>query len=785
MRDPSLDLSNDMSWIELLLNEQTDILQMAAQGKPLPDVLQHVISWVETKSSNPLAAYINYHDHEENLSARHLNLCWSKQLTNKDGTLRGSFGVYSDTPCILSDRDLQLLSFAAHTALLAIEFGVVERVRLASADRETAMAENTKKSEQRFQNLVREATIGIVVLRGEEMVVDVVNEMYGKLIKRTPEQLLGRPLFEVIPDAEDPFRPLLDEVRISGKALSLHDQPYHVMVEGKDIHGYLNIIYQPFREFDGTLTGVMALCHDVTEVVEVRRQLERSEAELRNLVESAPFPIGVYTGKEMRIELANQSMKDVWGKGNDVVGKLYTEILPELENQQIFQQLATVYKTGKPFHAKNKQVDILAGDVIQTFYFNYSFTPVFDHKQKIYGVMNTAADVTELALANKRLEESEVRARLAIEASGQGSFHINLKTNEMLASERMAEIYCLRVDADRNEYVSSLHPDDRRVREKAMKEAFKTSILEYEGRVSKSDGLINWVRVYGKVYFDHDKKPERLVGVVQDITAQKKFASMLAEKVEERTAELEVANRQLLAINDELQQFAYVASHDLQEPLRKIRIFSDMLSKEMDAAAPSLKFIEKITSAATRMSGLIQSLLEYSRVANAKARFQPVDIQVIINNILTDYELMIIQKNAIISVHKLPVIEGVPLQINQLFFNLLGNALKFTKRGVQPVITISAAPPDEKLFAQFPELNKDKTYTAITIEDNGIGFDTAFASKIFTVFQQLNERSSYGGYGIGLALCKKVVQTHDGIIYAESELKRGSRFTIVSPVKQQ
>ncbi len=944
---------------------------MIIQGKSLADVLNRLTNWVEAQSSEGLIASIlctdstglhlyhcagnslpkdyieaingltigpeagscgaaaytketvvvdsieesilwkNYRD----VALKHnLRSCWSTPLINNEGKLRGTFAVYYKIPKKPSPGHLQLIALVAHTALLAIEYKMAEDHRKKNNEQEKLIAENIKKSERRFQNLVREAPVGIVVLRGEEMIVDVVNEMYGKLIERIPAQLLNKLLFDVIPDAEKPFRALLDEVRITGKPLFLYDHPYYVVVEGKEIKGYLNIVYQPYKEFDGTITGVTALCHDVTEIVEVRKKLEQSEAAFRNLVmqapvaiavfkgeeliaetvndyylplvgktreefvgksllqtlpeargiieplaeklfstgkplvvneydlfitrndkrvrcyfnaiwkpifeidgqvngfiaiaheiteqvearrrieeseqkirsiiESAPFPIGVYTGKEMRIQFANQSIIDVWGKGSDVVGKLYSEVLPELANQQIYQQLDKVFTTAIPFHAKNQRVDLLVNGNFQSFYFNYSFTPLYDAEGNIYGVMNTAAEVTELNVAYNKLEESEERARLAIEASEQGTFYINLQTNELIASSRMAEIFDIEQAADRSRFVSAIHPDDGIVRENAYNRAYQTSILEYEGRLIKKDGFVIWLRVKGKVYFNPEHEPVRLVGIVQDITEQKKFAEALAKKVEERTAELREANLQLMAINDELQQFAYVSSHDLQEPLRKIRIFGDMLAKQVDMEGEVGKYIDKITSSAERMTGLIQSLLEYSRVANAQVRFEKVDLNSLLKTILSDYELLISQKEAIINIDALPKIEAVPLQMNQLFFNLIGNALKFTKRGVQPVIKIIAEPLGQKPEADFPELEKEKDYIKIMVQDNGIGFDQTFATKIFTVFQRLNDRSNFGGYGIGLALCKKVVQTHKGVIFAEGELKQGAKFTIILPLHQ-
>jgi signal transduction histidine kinase len=185
------------------------------------------------------------------------------------------------------------------------------------------------------------------------------------------------------------------------------------------------------------------------------------------------------------------------------------------------------------------------------------------------------------------------------------------------------------------------------------------------------------------------------------------------------------------------------------------------------------------------MTGLIKDLLEYSRLAQRGWQFENTDLNSILKNVLTDYELLIIQKEATIKTDILPTIEVIPLQMNQLFFNLIGNSLKFTRRNAIPIISVTAQKLAQERKNSWPELHAGTDYYEISIADNGIGFNQEYADKIFTIFQRLNEKSMYGGYGIGLALCRKIVNNHSGIIYASGHPKEGASFSFILPCIQR
>jgi PAS domain S-box-containing protein len=242
---------------------------------------------------------------------------------------------------------------------------------------------------------------------------------------------------------------------------------------------------------------------------------------------------------------------------------------------------------------------------------------------------------------------------------------------------------------------------------------------------------------------------------------------------------LKAMNEELLLRNNELEQFAYIASHDLQEPLRKIKTFSKLLNDTLEMNEKQRDYFNRIINSSNRMSNLIKDVLDYSRLSRTDEQFIDVDLNEILQTVKVDFELLIEEKNAVINSQALPVVPGIPLQLTQLFFNLLSNALKFSI--APPVINISCRQLTEGEVNNIIELNANRSYYLIDFQDNGIGFEQQFARQIFTIFQRLNDKHSYAGTGIGLALCKKIVENHNGHLSATSQPGEGAVFHIYLP----
>jgi PAS domain S-box-containing protein len=278
----------------------------------------------------------------------------------------------------------------------------------------------------------------------------------------------------------------------------------------------------------------------------------------------------------------------------------------------------------------------------------------------------------------------------------------------------------------------------------------------------------------GKPMFDQDGNVKKLVGITRDITAKKNFEN-------ERDRNIRELNRS----NKELEEFAYVASHDLHEPLRKVLTFSERLKNRFGSALgdDGKIYLDRIWASADSMRNLIDNLLEFSKISRGTRSFVNCDLNVVLNEVFSDQELRIEETSTLLNVNALPVVEAVPSEIKQLFNNLLGNALKFRKKDVAPVINIVCKKLTHKEKSEFL-LPFNQVFYQLNIQDNGIGFEAVYAEKIFEIFQRLHGKAEYAGSGIGLAICKKIVDNHDGIIFATSEPGKGSTFSVILPEKQ-
>lgn len=542
----------------------------------------------------------------------------------------------------------------------------------------------------------------------------------------------------------------------------------------------------PFFDSDGNYGGYAGFCMDMDEIISGRKAITESQHKISAMVEQSPFGICLFTGLDMKIEIANDIMVSYWGKDRSVIGLPMEEAVPELKGQPFMDLLQEVYRTGETYYGHAVPADLKVNGKLGTYYFEFTYTPIRDSKGEIYGIMDIAVDVTDQVMASKKHEETRLALTGAIELAELATWTLDAGQKTITCSERFKNWLGLDTStAPHEQFFERISAPYRDKVSLALEEALSGSsehFYDYEFEiVNKITGQQRIIHANAQVLYDKDGSVAAVSGTAQDVTKQRSLQQELAFKVKEKTAELVSANAELEASNRELSQFAYIASHDLQEPIRKISIFTDMMRSNLDKNPQKVQFyIDKILTSSRRMENLIKDVLQFSKLANITQQFEPVDLNDAVADVLADFELIIEQKNAVVQIGELPIVEAIPLQMSQLFGNLVSNALKYTKPDAAPQISITAQPMTES-EKRLHALDLELEHIKIEVSDNGIGFSQLHAEQIFNIFQRLHGNDQYSGTGIGLAMCRKIMQNHKGEITASSQKGVGTAFTLIIP----
>ncbi len=641
-------------------------------------------------------------------------------------------------------------------------------------------ADSRRYAYDQIRNLFLQAPTAIQILRGPDFVIELVNNRLLELWGRTEAEVINRPLFEVIPEVKaQGFDQLLTHVYQTGERFVAEEIPLNFLRDGQLIQGYSKLVYEALREPDGRISGIMVVGDDITPQVLARQKIEESEQRLNNILSQV-----------------NAGIAQVDTSGNFIeANKRYCQIVGRSREELLRMNLAEITHPEdmeKNLSLLQKCMEAGEGFIIEKRFYrpDQSIVWVNNSVSRVttkdgYFLTAVTIDITEQVEARQYLQESENRFRTLAETLPQLVWITDGQGAQEYASSRWEE-YSGIAPTGADTWAQMVHPDDISFIGTAWQASMHDGApYKVEVRLKNKQGHYRWHFVHGEPIRDTHGHITKWIGAFTDIHDQKTVNEVLEQQVAERTAALFASNesleanyRQLLRANEELESFNYVASHDLQEPLRKIQTFANFLKvKRHDEAAVSL-YLDKIASASQRMSDLVQALLQYSRLENA-TEFEPTDLNLILNDVQADFELTIKDKQAVIHRSFLPLISAVPVQMHQLFSNLLGNALKFTHSS--PVITISARTVSASDVYKHAQLIAGKEYAEIRFSDNGIGFEPQYAELVFQLFKRLHSRDEFSGTGIGLSICKKIVEHHHGLIRAESVPGEGTSFIVWLP----
>jgi PAS domain S-box-containing protein len=469
-----------------------------------------------------------------------------------------------------------------------------------------------------------------------------------------------------------------------------------------------------------------------------------------------------------------------WNKGAEKI-KLYKEeeiigqhfsifYLPEDISDNLPQKLITqARQTGRAAHEgwrKRKNGSRFWGSI--------TITALHDDKNNVIGYTKVTRDLTEKKVAEDSLRMSEQRYHQMV--NEVQDYAIILLNKDGIIENWNAGAQKIKGYTSEEIIGKSFHvfytKEDREsnLPTKILNEARLNGKANHEGWRVRKDGSKFWGLIAVTALHDKDGEVIGFSKVTRDLTDKK----LAEDRVAAYLAELEIQN-------SELEQFAYVASHDLQEPLRKIQTFTELIQENYQDEEFVNRYFEKLNSSARRMSELIKSLLNYSRLTKTKSESEKIEINLdeIVSEVRQDFELMIAEKKATIICDPLPVVIGHRTQIGQLFSNIISNSLKYSKEA--PVIKITAKITSRDEIVDAPKTLIAQHYHKISFQDNGIGFEQEYNKLIFSLFQRLHGKREYSGAGIGLALCKKILENHHGYIEGSGVLGKGATFTIYLP----
>jgi PAS domain S-box-containing protein len=642
------------------------------------------------------------------------------------------------------------------------------------------------EAETRYRQLIQTAIDAIVVLDPSFRVL-LWNTGAERLYGYTSQEMVGSPISCLFPfEHKEETLHQLEKIR-QGEMIE-RVETERVTKDGS--RRLVSLSLSPILSSDGDFIGISDIAHDITERRRFQNEILKEKNRWERTFDAVPDMIAI-VDNHFRIVQVNRAMADSRGiSPKDAVGMTCYEVVhhsstpPTLCPHQILLQDFQSHSTDIHDDTSNKD-------------FILTVSPIMDPLGNVRGSVHILRDITErkraeiaiirsneelnalneeltttqeemkmnneeLQTTEKMLRESEARLALALDISGMGTLDYNMANHTAWRSLRHDQIFGYETPPSTwNEeiFINHVLPEDREMVKKEFNEAFaRQGDWHFECRIRRADGEIRWIEEIGQGQYSDAGSPLRILGLMLDITERKQFEATQKEYAEK-----------LMASNEELQRYAYVASHDLQEPLRSIVSFSQLLDRryrgKLDEDAD--EYIQFIVDGGVRMQALIKDLLQVSRIETQAQPLAPTDANAVVADSIRSLKTPIQENNVRVTVDPLPIVMADPSQFEQIFTNLIGNAIKYHRPEMPPAITVSA--------------ERHGDWWEFSVRDNGIGIKPEFFDRIFEMFRRLHTIDEYEGTGIGLAIVKKIVERHGGRVRVESEPGEGSTFFFTLP----
>lgn len=662
----------------------------------------------------------------------------------------------------------------------------------------------SQKNERDLSALVMTSHYPLMILRGPDFVIDICNERLAEMWNKPQTAILGRKLLDVLPElADQPFPVLLREVYNTGIPYGQEEETFYIETpEGRETK-YISFYYDPLKDEQGNVNGIIVAAADITGMVRSRHLLEESneeqqslneeitasneelasandelqatneelsatqfaleqtlsslavsEARFRSLIQDAPVAIAVLRGRELIIEAANTSVLKLWGKSAAIIGKKLADALPELSSQPYLQLLDNVLVTEKPYQRDEARAFLEHDGKLQELFFNFVYQPLHSDGHTD-AIMVVAIDVTPQVKARRELERAQDSLKLAFNAAELGSFDMDLEKGTMIWDKRCRTLFGINHDREVNyetDFVNGLHPDDRKritgIISKVFDKAASNGEYDVEYRtVSAEDQKVRWVRAKGKAYFNEADKPVRFVGAVLDITEQ---------KLDE------------IRKND----FIGMVSHELKTPLTSLTAYPQiLLPKARKQSDPFMtEALNKANVQAQRMTAMINGFLNISRLESGKIHLDKQPF--LLNQLLTDMmeDMRLLNSSHVLQLDTCPPVMVTADQdkIGSVVTNLLSNAIKYSPKGYLIEVRCQIIGNEVK----------------VSVKDEGIGIKPEDQARLFQRYYRVENMviKHVAGFGIGLYLSAEIIERHHGRIGVESTYGKGSTFWFTLPV---
>ncbi|TKK69922.1 PAS domain S-box protein [Ilyomonas limi] len=611
-------------------------------------------------------------------------------------------------------------------------------------------AKATEESEQRFRNLVMQSPVAMGFFKGQDLIVDMVNEAMLKMWQRTDAEVMGRRLVDIFPELKDqPFPALLNQVYETGKIYKDDEAITYVRTPTGELQEkYMQLQYLPLQGAYKQTTGILITINDITAQVRARKQVEENEQYFRKMADNVPVIIFLWKSDGYSIYKNRQWYEYTGASEEEAQGFSwlnYVDINSRPEVQQtLFNAIKNKTSLKVEFQLRRKDGKYR--------WFEKAVTPRFDNNGQIEGYIGTMSDIHERKLAEEQLKDAEERLRLAAEATGMATFDMDMQTYNIIYSPRLLEIFGYANTEDQNVMPRSklferIHPDDLAIAENAMNRAYQNGSYTYEARIIWADKSIHWIKVEGKIFYSPSNKPMRMIGMVEDITRRKQ-------------------------LEQHKDDFMGIVSHELKTPVTTLKVYTQLLQEQFKSVSDAIpgNMVHRMDSQINKLRLLIKDLLDTARIDTGTLQldYQLFDLNKILNDVVEELSVTNHTHRIIKQSSQSFMIVGDAARTSQVVFNLISNAIKYSPNAQEVIINAQ---------------QKEK-FVWCSIQDFGVGIIPDNLPNLFDKYFRINNKilGTYPGLGLGLFISAQIIRLQGGDIWAESEEGKGSTFWFSLPL---